>query len=298
MKLNHVANKILLADTKKLADAEREALVKLLHHLKEIDKRKLFCDLKYPSLFTYCVQELGYSEGAAHRRIVAARALAEIPEIEKKIEDGRLSLTNISLVNQFIEDPIKRREVFKEIENLTKNECEQKLFEITGKEEKPKDKKKRISKDKIPVAFVLSDETMAVVDQLKNLLAKEMEMDELIQFMAKKTIESVEKTKFKQTDTKKSLSPAKVGRAIPASIKRAVYARDKKCTNCGTTYNLNYDHILPYSMGGPSSVENLRLLCSQCNQRARIKSCLNSPKGALSHSDLRPFLAAEYLEPY
>ncbi|WPU66226.1 HNH endonuclease [Peredibacter starrii] len=277
MRLNHLANKILLSDTKKLAGAEREATVKLLHHLKEIDKRKLYCDLKHSSLFAYCVHELGYSEGAAHRRIVAARALAEMPEIEKKIEDGSLNLTNISLVNQFIDDPIQKREVFKEIENLTKNECEQKLFEITGKEEKPKDKKKRISKNKIQVAFVLSDETMELVEQLKNLLGKEMEMDQLIQFMAKKAIESVEKTKFKQTKPRQSLSPAKVGRAIPASVKRTVYGRDKKCTNCGTTHNLNYDHIIPYSMGGPSSVENLRLLCRECNQRGRIKAGLRAP---------------------
>ncbi|WP_408095919.1 HNH endonuclease [Peredibacter sp. HCB2-198] len=278
MKLNHVANKILLSDIKKLVADERSALTKLLHHLKEIDKRKLYCDLKYSSLFAYCVHELGYDGASAQRRIVAARALAEMPEIEQKIEDGRLNLTNISLVNQFIDDPIQKREVFKEVENLTKKECEQKLFEITGKEEKPKDKTKRISKDKIQVAFVLSDETMAVVDQLKNLLGKEMEMDQLVQFMAKEAIKSVEKTKFKQTKPRTSLSPAKVGRAIPASVKRDVYARDKKCINCGSTRNLNYDHILPYSMGGPNTKENLRLLCSPCNQRARIRAGLSRPE--------------------
>ncbi|WP_408096034.1 HNH endonuclease [Peredibacter sp. HCB2-198] len=279
MKLNHVANKILLSDIKKLVADERSALTKLLHHLKEIDKRKLYCDLKYSSLFAYCVHELGYDGASAQRRIVAARALAEMPEIEQKIEDGRLNLTNISLVNQFIDDPIQKREVFKEVENLTKKECEQKLFEITGKEEKPKDKTKRISKDKVQVAFVLSDETMAVVDQLKNLLGKEMEMDQLVQFMAKEAIKSVEKTKFKQTSSRKSLSPAKVGRVIPASVKREVYARDKKCTNCGSTRNLNYDHILPYSMGGPNTKENLRLLCSPCNQRARIRAEPLAPPG-------------------
>ena len=277
MKLNHVANKILLSDTKKLAGAEREVTVKLLHHLKEIDKRKLYCDLKYSSLFAYCVHELGYSEGAAQRRIVAARAIAEMPEIEKKIEDGSLNLTNISLVNQFIEDPKQKREVFKEIENLTKTECEKKLFEITGKEEKLKDRKKRISKDKVQVAIVLSDETMEMVNQLKNLLGKEIEMDQLVQFMAKKAIEAVEKTKFKQTKPRQSLSPAKVGRGIPATVKRHVYARDKKCTNCGTIHNLNYDHILPYALGGTSTKENLRLLCFHCNQRGRMKAGL---KGA------------------
>ena len=276
MRLNHVANKMLLSDTKKLAGAEREATVRLLHHLKEIDKRKLYCDLKYSSLFAYCVQELGYSEGAAQRRIVAARAIAEMPELEKKIEDGSLNLTNISLVNQFIDDPKQKREVFKVVENLSKKECEKTLFEITGKVDRP-DKTKRISKDKIQVAIVLSDETMAEVEKLKALLGKNLEMDQLVQFMAKKAIEAVEKMKFKQTKSRKSLSPAKVGRVIPASVKRTVYARDKKCTNCGTTHHLNYDHIIPFSMGGANSVENLRLLCRECNQRGRIRAGLRAP---------------------
>ena len=278
MRLNHLANKILLSDTKNLAGAERNATTKLLHHLKEIERRKLYCDLKYSSLFAYCVRELGYSEGAAQRRIVAARALAEMPEIESKIKTGSLTLTNISLVNQFIEDPKERRQILMEVENLTKKECEKKLFEITGKEEKP-DKTKRLTKDKIQVAFVLSDETMAEVEKLKALLGKDLDMNQLVQFMAKEAIKSVEKTKFKQTSPRKSLSLAIVGRRIPASIKRAVYTRDKKCTNCGSFRNLNYDHILPYSMGGPSTKENLRLLCSPCNQRARIMAGLVAPPG-------------------
>lgn len=232
------------------------------------------------------MQELGYSEGAAQRRIVAARALAVMPEIEKKIETGTLTLTNISLVNQFIEDPILKREVFKEVENLTKKECEKKLFEITGKEERP-DNSKRISKDKVQVAIVLTDETMAEVEKLKALLGKDMEMNELVQFMVREAIKSVEKSKFKQTKPRQSLSlrafgpPAKVGRMIPAGVKREVYARDKKCTNCGSTHNLHYDHILPYAMGGPSTKENLRLLCFQCNQRARIKAGFMAPPGKL-----------------
>ena len=280
MRLNHLANKILLSDTKKLVGAERAAMVKLLHHLKEIDRRKLYCDLKYSSLFAYCVHELGYSEGAAQRRIVAARALAELPEIETKIANGSLNLTNISLVNQFIDNPEERRHILAKVEDLTKKECEQKLFEITGKEKKP-DRTKRISKDKIQVAFVLTDETMSQVEKLKALIGKDLDMDQLVQFMAKEAIKSVEKSKFKQTKPRQSLSPAKVGRMIPAAIKRDVYIRDKKCTNCGTTHNLHYDHILPYSMGGPVTRENLRLLCSQCNQRARIRAGLSRPETKL-----------------
>jgi hypothetical protein len=275
MKLSHVTDKILLIDTKTLVTSERGLTTKVLHHLKEIDRRKLYSDLKYSSLFDYCLRELGYSEASAQRRIVAARILAEIPEIEKKLDEGLLTLTNISQVNQFFKDSNsnEKRKILKEIEGLTKKECEKKLFKLSGKKLPARETKKRISEDKIQVAVVLSDETIKVLDKLKALLGKDLSMDELLQFMAKETIKSVEKEKFKQVERpRKSLPPAEVGRTIPAAVKREVYKRDQKCTNCGSIHRLNYDHRHPYALGGPTSAENLRLLCFQCNQRASIKA--------------------------
>ncbi|WPU66971.1 hypothetical protein [Peredibacter starrii] len=221
MRLNHLANKILLSDTKKLASSERVVITKLLHHLKEIERRKLYHELNYSSLFAYCVRELGYSESGAQRRIVAARALAEMPEIEPKIESGKLTLTNISLVNDFIEDKSQRQEVLKEVEGLTKTECEKRLFEITGKEKKP-GKAKRISKDKIQEVYVLSDETMATVEKLKDLLGKNLSMDELVQFMAKEAMKSLKRMK--------SLPPAKVDTTVTMKTSNVSTSRQRTRT--------------------------------------------------------------------
>ena len=66
MNLKHLTDKVLLDDTKKLAKAEREVTIKILHHLKEIDRRKLFTDLGHRSLHDYCLRELGYSDASAH----------------------------------------------------------------------------------------------------------------------------------------------------------------------------------------------------------------------------------------
>ncbi len=92
MNLKHLTDKSLLTDTKVLVGKEREFLTKILHHLKEIDKRKLYSDLGYSSLYEYCVRELGYSEGNAQRRIQTCRLLTEVPEIEEKIEMGLLKI--------------------------------------------------------------------------------------------------------------------------------------------------------------------------------------------------------------
>ncbi len=102
MNLKHLTDSTLLKDTKNLASKERELTVQILHHIKEIDRRKLYSDLKYSSIYEYCEKELCYSAASAHRRIQAARMIKEMPEIEAKIESGELSLINIASAGKFM----------------------------------------------------------------------------------------------------------------------------------------------------------------------------------------------------
>ncbi|HEX8910159.1 MAG TPA: HNH endonuclease signature motif containing protein, partial [Anaeromyxobacteraceae bacterium] len=61
---------------------------------------------------------------------------------------------------------------------------------------------------------------------------------------------------------------------IPAAIRREVWKRDGgQCAwrsedghRCGSTWKLEIDHIKPAALGGPSTVENLRLCCHTHNQ--------------------------------
>ena len=66
------------------------------------------------------------------------------------------------------------------------------------------------------------------------------------------------------TDVVVDLSP---GRLIPSSVKQAVFIRDGgKSVECGSSDNLHFDHILPYSKGGTSySAENVQILCARHN---------------------------------
>jgi len=56
-------------------------------------------------------------------------------------------------------------------------------------------------------------------------------------------------------------------RLIPTSVKLEVWKRDRgKCVQCGSTDNLHFDHILPFSKGGTSlKTENIQLLCARHN---------------------------------
>src|ERR1700733_9315436 len=96
--LKSISDSELLATTKRLATEERRIGIEVLHHLREIDARKLFASLGFSSLFVYCTAELGYSEGGAYRRIAAMRLLREVPEYESKLEDGSMSVATLSQV--------------------------------------------------------------------------------------------------------------------------------------------------------------------------------------------------------
>jgi len=64
-------------------------------------------------------------------------------------------------------------------------------------------------------------------------------------------------------------------RIIPPQVKLEVWKRDKgKCVICGSTDNLHFDHIIPFSKGGSSLVsQNIQLLCARHNvaKRDRIE---------------------------
>ena len=91
--LSGLPDQVLLVHTRSLVLHEQALQLAVLDHLREIYARHLHLRLGFSSLFDYAVRELGYSEGAAWRRIKAMRLCSETAGTRERLQDGSLSLS-------------------------------------------------------------------------------------------------------------------------------------------------------------------------------------------------------------
>jgi len=93
--LNQLPSDALTARLYELRRRERDLLVLFLAHLGELDRRRLYLELGFPSTFAYLTDHLGYTRSAAFRRTTAARLVARFPVVLDSLADGRLCLTTL-----------------------------------------------------------------------------------------------------------------------------------------------------------------------------------------------------------
>jgi len=87
-----LGNSELLAGLLELARQSNVLTAQLLAHLVELEQRMLHLELGFSSLFAYCVEALGMSEGSAGRRVTAARVCRRFSEVFERVARGELHL--------------------------------------------------------------------------------------------------------------------------------------------------------------------------------------------------------------
>ncbi len=298
MNLKNISDQVLLERTENLVRRERELLGEVLHHLKEIERRRLFSQQGYKSIFDYATKKLGYAEDQAARRISAMRLLKELPEIESKIADGSLTLTNLSMAQTLFRQESKRMsasmgesgfgrekklEFLSKIENKSKREAEKVVIAHSSEPAQfTPERIRAVTETHVEIKFVASNELQQKLGKIKGLLAHShpnMSMAEAINLLCDMAIQKLDPAEKARTmvvrksgRTAKSPAPD-IKRRITAGERRQVWKRaDSQCQNCGSTHALQIDHIQPKALGGSDEPENLRLLCRPCNQRAAIDS--------------------------
>jgi 5-methylcytosine-specific restriction endonuclease McrA len=122
-KLNTLSDKELVENLKAVCRKESAATAELLLNLIEVDKRKIYLELGYSSLFSYLTEKLSFSEPAAQRRISSARLIAEFPEAYELLLKKEVTLTTLSMTGRIISENNKD-EILENIKCKSKREVE------------------------------------------------------------------------------------------------------------------------------------------------------------------------------
>lgn len=205
-----MTNQELNLQLKAKAAHERTLTKEILWDIVEVERRKLYLAFAYPSLFAYLTECIGYSEGAAQRRIDAARLLAKVPEISQSIENGSIHLAQVSkmqrLCRQIKKDSGRtvevqvQKNIMQKLEH--KNSAQTDLIlaqELNVKIELLT--KKKIQKDEsVRVELTFSKEEMALLEAAQAILSNKIggNLKDSIVEMAKKVIKDTAPKKVAQ----------------------------------------------------------------------------------------------------
>ena len=303
-------------ELKRLYARERTAMVDFLLALVEFDRRRLYLELGYNSLWKFCLEGLHLGEGATNLRTRAVTLLQQFPSLVEPLRDGRLTLSTLCEIGKILTRDnladIVERAAWK-----TREEAEEIVASVRPKQAvseglfraplpKPASATVRpqprtfepISLTRWRYRALVSKATRGKLLAAQHLAASTvgMDWDAVLAAMADAFIEKVEKRLAKKTDRpqKKPRMPKDDG-TIPAEVRRQVWDRDGGCCSwvgpdghrCSERRYLHYDHIVPRARGGSSSVDNIRLLCSKHNQHHADQTLgrdfMEAKRGATTH---------------
>lgn len=281
----------LLARLAAFAAQEREDVADVVEHLSELDRRGCIADTGCATLFDYCTRVLRYSEGAAFLRIRAARAARKLPRILDDLRSGELHLDAVMrLYPHLTEENGERlldlaagkskREVLSLVAGLSQDPVPERdvVRVCAAPAAVPGDAPDVIPPpSRVRISFTADNEFLEMIERLKGLRRHRHpsgRLEDLLKESVAAMLDRVDPAR--RGEAAASQSAGRRGRYIPRRVRRFVWRRDEgRCTfigpggiRCGSTSQLEVDHIRPFAEGGRSDdADNLRLLCRPHNQR-------------------------------
>ena len=269
--------------------------------LAAFDEAGAYRRLGYANLFEYLHRELLLPRSSAHYRKVAARLLRRFPEIVQPLRNGKLCLSTVVEVEKVLTEA-NRAEVLPRFFGLSRQEAKEVVAELLPAPVVPR----RTIVTELPVVALpvtLPPETQArtcspgeldrtrpewVPSAIEPMTATASRMHLTV---SREFVALLKKAKAGQSHVQPNATDEQVLTAalellvekqekrkasVPAKVKREVRARDGgKCQwklasggICGSEARLEIDHVHPRAKGGPSTVENCRVLCRAHNLEA------------------------------
>ena len=109
---------------------------RMIVHLMEVEERRLDLRAACTSMFDFCQRKLGMSEGAAFRRINAARLVKRFPSLLARIERGELHLSTLVLLRPHLAEE-NVEELSAAVAGKTQRQVEELLARLAPKADVP-----------------------------------------------------------------------------------------------------------------------------------------------------------------
>jgi hypothetical protein len=337
--LTELSSDVITTRLSELRSSERLSLVEFLWYLGEMDRRRSYLDLGYPSLFAYCTDALGLPKASAFRRTTSARLLSRFPIAAEYLADGRLCLTTFVLLKDVLQE-VNHRDLLDRAAGRSEEQVEvlvaslrprpevsesirrvpirapapvESLFSGSGPEltgtattdsssgpeptsvaPPPRPQVRPIDAERHSLKMTVGREFMEELAQVKSALSHVVpdgNLEALLRVCFQKTLEAYARRQRAARSAPAEAPPQapvssgpelktprppqgeRRSRSIPAEVKREVWERDRgSCSfigtegrRCGSTYQLELDHLKPFALGGEHSAANLALRCRQHN---------------------------------
>ena len=295
----------LLAALRSLVQRDNELLAELLSHLAELDQRRLYLDLGFPSLHAYCTTALGMCESTAGRRITAARVCRKFPDVLSRVAKGELHLSAVCSMSPHLD-----WNNAPELIEVCKNQSRRKVDEILAARFPRADVREKVrldplSVDRYGLHFTIDAEALQELERVRELARHRLpggELSELFKLAMRTLRIDLEKQRFsagKKPRIRKATAAAADAQSKPthtdveplgdvqhppaeaeqadvprrpsADVAREVYTRDEgKCTfvaeNGRRCGTRDFIEFDHIDPLGLPSVANLRLRCRPHNQ--------------------------------
>jgi hypothetical protein len=283
----------------RLVRREHQTGAKIIALLAEVAEQEIFVQLGYPSLFRFCVDRLGLSEGCAWMRVQVSRACCRFPSILDALADQRLSLSSAA----------------KLAPHLTTENCDQLVADCSGKTKREVERylvkfapkpvvtpgvrrgsgRRRGSIEPCQpglqnVRFAADDDFAGKLERAGEVSGIGTHADDIAEVLERSLDAYLDKhdpvrrqaRRDKQAEAKKEQPPKKtetptVAKRTPsrAVADQVIIGAGCRCeytgvdgTRCSQRSFLEIDHRTPFAMGGPTKPNNLRVLCEAHNQFA------------------------------
>ncbi len=303
IRLSLLDNQKLHEQTITATTQEKNATLALLEHLAEIDRRRLYAIMGYSSLWKYVHHELSYSESQTSERVSAMRLMVQLPEVRDEFENNTVTLTTAAkLATHVRRERISVGQALNLLSSIKAKPSREvdRILATESSEPIRKEMIKPLSAETTRILIDVDQEFLELLQRMRELKGHPgSSTRELIQAAMKETVNrsEVKKVGVKPTNVKNAPAPLRARevttgstkesqstlaktRHIPAGIRYAIrirsgdqceYIDPATARRCDCRTQLEFDHIIPFALGGDHSLENLRHFCRTHNQLAAIQ---------------------------